>query len=61
MMKSERNKTHSAVRRDHAGNDLLTFLLAFAFTVIVTRVFLELTRSVAIVSPFLYSNNQLSC
>jgi hypothetical protein len=36
-------KIRSAVRRDYAENYLLTSLLAFAVTVIITRVFLELT------------------
>jgi hypothetical protein len=38
-----RKTTRSPVRRDQAGNYLLTSLVAFAVTVIVTRAFLELT------------------
>jgi hypothetical protein len=42
-MKDEKTKIFSAVRRDHAGNYMLISLVAFAVTVIVTRVFLEMT------------------
>ena len=41
-MSNERKKIRSTVRRDHAENHILTSLVAFAVTVIVTRVFLEL-------------------
>jgi hypothetical protein len=36
-------KVRSAVRRDHAGNYILTSLIAFAVTVVGTRAFLQLT------------------
>jgi hypothetical protein len=42
-MKNSQIKTRSAVRRDQAENYILTSLIAFAATVIVTRAFLELT------------------
>ena len=42
-MNAELTKTRSPVRRDQAESYLLTSLVAFAVTVIVTRVFLELT------------------
>ena len=42
-MSYEQKKIRSAVRRDHAGNYILTSLVAFAVTVIATRVFLQLT------------------
>jgi hypothetical protein len=42
-MKKEQKKVRSAVRRDHAADYLLTSLVAFAVTVIVTRAYLELT------------------
>jgi hypothetical protein len=42
-MSTERKRIRSAVRRDRAENYMLTSLVAFAVTVIVTRVFLELT------------------
>jgi predicted transcriptional regulator len=42
-MSNEQKKIRSAVRRDHAENYILTCLVAFAVTVIVTRVYLELT------------------
>jgi hypothetical protein len=42
-MSSEKKKNRSAVRRDHAENYLLTALVAFSVTVIVTRVYLQLT------------------
>jgi hypothetical protein len=43
MMKNERMKIRSAVRRERADNYLLTSLVAFAVTVILTRGFLQLT------------------
>jgi hypothetical protein len=42
-VEDKRKKLRSAVRRDRAENYLLTCLVAFAVTVIVTRVYLELT------------------
>ncbi len=42
-MDNEQPKTRSAVRCDHAENYMLTSLVAFAVTVIATRVFLELS------------------
>jgi len=42
-MNNERKKILSPVRREHAGDYMLTSLVAFAVTIIVTRVFLELT------------------
>ena len=42
-MSQKRKKIGSAVRRNHADVYLLTSLVAFAATVIVTRVFLELS------------------
>lgn len=42
-MSTERKRIRLAVRRDHAENYLLTSLVAFAVTVIVTRVYLDLT------------------
>jgi hypothetical protein len=42
-MSQKQIKIRSAVRRDHAENYLLTSLVAFAVTVIITRVFLQLT------------------
>ena len=42
-MSKERTKIRSTVRRDQAESYLLTSLVAFAATVIVTRAFLELT------------------
>jgi hypothetical protein len=41
-MSNELKKTRSAVRRDHADSYVLVSLVAFAVTVIATRVFLEL-------------------
>lgn len=41
-MHQKQKKIRSAVRRDHAENYLLTSLIAFAVTVIITRVFLQL-------------------
>jgi hypothetical protein len=41
-MSNQQKKIRSAVRRDHAENYILTCLVAFAVTVIVTRVYLEL-------------------
>ena len=41
-MGNEQNKTRSAVRRDRAESYLLISLVAFAVTVIATRVYLEL-------------------
>jgi hypothetical protein len=42
-MSNNHNKIRSAVRRDQAENYLLTSLVAFGVTVIITRVFLQLT------------------
>jgi hypothetical protein len=42
-MSHKHKKVRAAVRRDHAENHILTSLVAFAVTVIVTRVYLELT------------------
>jgi len=42
-MSRNQKKIRSAVRRDHAENYLLTSLVAFAVTVILTRGYLELT------------------
>jgi hypothetical protein len=42
-MKKERKKILSPVRREQAGDYMLTSLVAFAVTIIVTRVFLALT------------------
>ncbi|MCJ7535293.1 MAG: hypothetical protein MUO57_07155 [Anaerolineales bacterium] len=42
-MNNKQRKDRSAVRRDHAENYLLISLVAFAVTVIFTRVFLQLT------------------
>ena len=42
-MSSNQKKTHSAVRRDHSEHYLLISLVAFAVTVIFTRIFLQLT------------------
>jgi len=42
-MSNNQKKIRSAVRRDHAENYLLTSLIAFGVTVILTRVFLQLT------------------
>jgi predicted nucleic acid-binding protein len=42
-MSHKHKKVRAAVRRDHAENYILTSLVAFAVTVIVTRVYLELT------------------
>lgn len=42
-MSHKHEKVRAAVRRDHAENYILTSLVAFAVTVIVTRVYLELT------------------
>ena len=42
-MDKKQRKDRSAVRRNHAENYLLTSLVAFAVTVIITRVFLQLT------------------
>jgi hypothetical protein len=42
-MNTEQKRIRSAVRRDHAENYILTSLVAFAVTVIVTRAFLQLT------------------
>jgi hypothetical protein len=42
-MGNERKKTRSAVRRANAEEHLLVCLVAFAVTVVVTRVYLELT------------------
>jgi hypothetical protein len=42
IMNNEQIKIRSAVRRDHAESYVLTCLVAFAVTVIVTRVYLEL-------------------
>jgi hypothetical protein len=41
-MNYEQKKVRSAVRRDRAGNYILVSLVAFAVTVVVTRVYLEL-------------------
>jgi len=41
-MNYEQKKVRSAVRRDRAGNYILASLVAFAVTVVVTRVYLEL-------------------
>ncbi len=41
-MNGKRKKLRAAVRREHAENDILISLVAFAVTVIVTRVFLDL-------------------
>jgi hypothetical protein len=43
MMSNTQKKIRAAVRRDHAGDYILTSLVAFAVTVIATRAFLELT------------------
>jgi hypothetical protein len=43
IMSNEQKKVRSAVRRDHAESYSLTSLVAFAVTVIITRVFLELS------------------
>jgi len=43
IMNNEQKRIRSAVRRDHAENYMLTSLVAFAVTVIATRVYLELT------------------
>jgi len=42
-MNKKHNKILSAVRREHADNYILTSLVAFAVTVIFTRVFLQVT------------------
>ena len=42
-MDKKQRKDRSAVRRNHAENYLLTSLVAFAATVIITRIFLQLT------------------
>jgi hypothetical protein len=42
-MNQKQKKIHSPVRRERADNNLLISLVAFAVTVIVTRVFLQLT------------------
>jgi hypothetical protein len=42
-MNQKQRKSHSPIRRDHAETYLLTSLVAFAVTVIATRVFLQLT------------------
>jgi hypothetical protein len=42
-MMNEQTKIHSAVRREQAERYILTSLIAFAITVIVTRAFLQLT------------------
>ena len=42
-MDNKQRKDRSAVSRDHAENYLLTSLVAFAVTVIITRIFLQLT------------------
>jgi len=42
-MKDTHQKTRSAVRRDHAEDYILTSLVAFAATVVLTRAFLQLT------------------
>ena len=42
-MSNEQKKIRSAVRRDHSENYVLTSLVAFGATVILTRVFLQLT------------------
>jgi hypothetical protein len=42
-MRTHSRRTQSPVRRDHAESYVLTSLVAFAATVIVTRVFLELS------------------
>ncbi|MDY7076328.1 MAG: hypothetical protein SXV54_05315 [Chloroflexota bacterium] len=42
-MSNEQKRGRLAIRREHAESHILTFLVAFAATVIVVRVFLELT------------------
>jgi hypothetical protein len=42
-MRNKQNKIRSMVRRNHAENYILTSLVAFAVTVILTREFLQLT------------------
>ncbi len=42
-MTNKTHRTNAPVRREHAGDYLLTFLVAFTVTVISTRVFLHLT------------------
>ena len=42
-MRQKQKKIRSAVRRDQAESYLLTSLVGFAATVIITRVFLELS------------------
>ena len=42
-MSQKKEKTRAAVRRNHADVYLLTSLVAFAATVVITRVFLELS------------------
>ena len=44
LMSQKHKKVRAAVRRDRAENYILTSLVAFAVTVIATRVFLVLQR-----------------
>jgi hypothetical protein len=43
IMINDQKRTRSAVRRDHAGDYVLTTLVAFGVTVFLTRAFLQLT------------------
>jgi hypothetical protein len=55
-MSKEQKTIRSAVRRDQAENYMLTSLVAFAVTVIVTRAFLELSGYPQIGNDVLWAN-----